>query len=119
MRPSSAGVSLVESVVAILLLGIGFTGATATLLTALRVERFAQRYAEGVRLAQQEIGRFEGTSCARLRDSAWQVIGATGGEHRWVMLARDSVVSLTGDLSIGREARVPRLTVALQRRCIE
>ena len=105
--------------VAILVLGIGFTGATATLLTALRVERFAQRYAEGVRLAQQEIGRFEGTPCARLRDSAWQVIGATGGEHRWVMLARDSVVSLAGDLSIGREARVPRLTVALHRRCIE
>lgn len=119
MRRSSTGFSLVESLVAILVLGIGFSGATATLLTALRVERFAQRYTEGVRLAQQEIARFEGTACPLLRDSAWQVVGAAGGDHRWAMQVRDSIVSLTGSLAIGMEATVPRLVVALHRRCVE
>lgn len=101
------------------MVGIGFSGATATLLTALRVERFAQRYSEGVRLAHQEISLFEGTSCPLLRDSAWQVVGATGGDHRWAMLVRDSIVTLMGSLSLGMEATEPRLVVALDRRCVE
>lgn len=115
MRPRP-GLSLVECLVSLVLLAIGISGASLTLLSAMRIGR-AARYRQGVvRAAQNELLRFTSAPCPT-RDSAWTRPSDEGFLGRWEIVVVDSVVALRGMVRDPLAPSMPAFPLEVQRRC--
>lgn len=111
-----AGASLIECLTAIVLLAIGLTGATATLLTSQRLERMALRHRTATRLAASAIEWFTSIPCPT-RDSTWTRISHYGIHEQWAVAVGDSIASLEGMVTLDPRPEGVRIPIQVRRRC--
>jgi Tfp pilus assembly protein PilV len=112
---SRPGVSLVEVLVAAVLLAVGVGGAMSALLAAARLRGRAGTREAVVRVVEARLGWFAGTACA----SADTVIGASdaGVEETWRVTRSSGSVRLEGR-ALGRApGSAVRLALVHERRC--
>lgn len=110
---SRFGVSLVECLVALLLLMFGSAGLCTLLLTATRLAQHARLRDQMVGVAARAVARFTATPCASHRDTVWEVAPSDGVRAQWRLAYRDSAGHLSGTvLAVGTP-----LHVQIARRC--
>lgn len=113
---SRRGVSLVEVLVAAVLLAVGVGGALSALVAAARLRDRAGTREAVVRAVEARLGWFAATACAAGADTT---IAATDArvEEAWRVTRAGAVVRLEGR-ALGRAPGTPvRLALVHERRC--
>lgn len=95
------GLSLLECLVALVLLTIGLGGGTMTLLLAVRLERIAAAEDAAVRAAIREVDQFTRVPCPA-RESSWTWADRSGREARWSVAVDDVGATLHGQVGADR-----------------
>ena len=113
---SRVGLSLIECLVALIVLALGVTGAWLTMAMAVRLQHTARHRQGVVRAAQAELLRFTAIPCPH-HDSAWTRVTDDGFHGRWAIVAEDSTVSIRGTVFDPASPARPVLPVEVQRRC--
>jgi len=116
MHATRAGLSLIECLIALVILTIGVSATSAVLLTALRVERNASMKLDVTRVASAHLTAFVSAPCP-IRDSAWARNRVGGIREQWAIVVEDSGASLIGSVEVIAPPAPHAVPLAVRRRC--
>jgi Tfp pilus assembly protein PilV len=109
------GHSLIESLVAVIFLAVTFSGASATLLIAHRIDRAASVHLAVADLARRRVETFISGPCPA-RDSGWTETGGDGLPITWGITYTGATAILVGSPQGATERSI---AVEVHRRCID
>lgn len=121
LRPSMhthAGVSQVETLVSVIVLAVGLSGAATMLAGAVRSERMAAHQVRALRHASLHLERLESLECDS-PDSVWVDSLAHGSLQQWSLTNRDSVWTIRGVIDLQVMGTHQRTPFEVQRRCAD